>query len=184
MGVAHTTHATEAPDEHTTVYQVFSPAHPGFGGRHDHPTGPHDRVYAPPAGGHAPPDGHRPPDQPVVPQHADARRHLACLQCPHGPIGALQALSQPTREARLPHVHVAPLRPAAGSPRAPRAGALARPCAAPLRRHPAPRREFVRGRGRPAGHVSRTVHDGEPRRRGTACHDESLPRPGHTCPSQ
>ena len=60
-----------------------------------------------------PPDGHRPPDQPVVPQHADARRHLACLQCPHGPIGALQALSQPTREARLPHVHVAPLRPAA-----------------------------------------------------------------------
>ena len=122
MGVAHTTYATEAPDEHTTVYLVVSVAHPGVGGGHDDPTGPPDRVYAPAAGGHTPPDGHRPPDQPVVLQHADPRRH------------------------------------------------------------PAARRELVRGRGRLEAHLSRTVHDGKSSRGGIACHDESLPRPGHPGP--
>ena len=96
--------------------------------------------------------------------------------------GAVQTVSQPTGEARLFHLHVAPLRPAPGSPRAPRAGAAARSCAATLRRHPAARREFVRGRGRPAGHFARAVHEDQPRRRGTACHDEPLPRPGHSGP--
>ena len=73
-----------------------------------------------------------------------------------------------------------PARP--GSPHAPRARARARSCAATLRRHPAARREFVRARGRPDGHRAQTAPDGEPRRRGSACHDESPPRPGHLGP--
>ena len=165
---------TEAPREHTTVYQVCSPAHPGFGGGHDHPTGPHDRVYAPAAAQVTP---HRMAIALLTSLSCHSTQTLADILRVFNALTDRLATSPFTTNSRsTPPTFTWHLFDLLLDTSCPRAGALARPCAAPLRRHPAPRREFVRGRG--------ALQDTFPGRFTTVspaavepCHDESLPRP-------